>query len=107
MVGIMPGPRLDRLMAVPTAELAERDLRRAMSALQSLADQSDHCASFVRCALEQLTGIVASDLTTLSICDLACGTRRVIARKAETLSAADRAAFDQHFREHPLVRFHG
>jgi len=94
-------------MAVSTAELSERDLRSAMGALQSLADQSADCASFVRGALEQLTGIVASDLTTLSICDLAGGTRRVISRKAETLSTADRAAFDRHFREHPLVRFHG
>jgi DNA-binding CsgD family transcriptional regulator len=94
-------------MAVSTAELTERDLRSAMSALQTLADQSGDCASFVRGALEQLTGIVVSDLTTLSICDLARGTRRVISRKAETLSTADRAAFDRHFREHPLVRFHG
>jgi len=94
-------------MALPTAELAERDLRSAMGALQSLADQSNDCASFVRGALEQLTDVVASDLTTLSICDLARGTRRVISRKAETLSASDRAAFDRHFREHPLVRFHG
>jgi DNA-binding CsgD family transcriptional regulator len=94
-------------MAVSTAELTERDLRSAMGALQSLADQSADCASFVRGALEQLTDIVASDLTTLSICDLARGTRRVVSRKAETLSTTDRAAFDRHFREHPLVRFHG
>ena len=94
-------------MAVSTAELSERDLRSAMRALQSLADQSADRPSFVHGALEQLTGIVASDLTTLSICDLARGTRRVISRKAETLSSADRAAFDRHFREHPLVRFHG
>jgi DNA-binding CsgD family transcriptional regulator len=93
-------------MAVSTADLSERDLRSAMRALQLLADQSVDCPSFVRGALEQLPGIVASDLTTLSICDLAHGTRRVISRKAETLSAADRAAFDRHFREHPLVRFH-
>ncbi|HTV26303.1 MAG TPA: helix-turn-helix transcriptional regulator [Xanthobacteraceae bacterium] len=94
-------------MAVSTAELSERDLRSAMGALQSLADQSADCESFVRAALEQLTGVVASDLTTLSICDLARGSRRVISRKTETLSTADRTAFDLHFREHPLVRFHG
>jgi DNA-binding CsgD family transcriptional regulator len=94
-------------MAVSTAELTERDLRSAIGALQSLADQSADCASFVRGALEQLTGLVASDLTTLSICDLARGTRRVISHKSEALSAGDRAAFDRHFREHPLVRFHG
>jgi DNA-binding CsgD family transcriptional regulator len=94
-------------MAVSTAELSERGLRSAMGALESLADQSADCASFIRGALEQLTRVVASDLTTLSVCDLARGTRRVISRKAEALSTADRAAFDRHFREHPLVRFHG
>jgi DNA-binding CsgD family transcriptional regulator len=94
-------------MAVSTAELSERDLRSAMGALASLADQSTDCTSFVRGALEQLTGVIASDLTTLSVCDLARGTRRVISRKAETLSSGDRAAFDRHFRAHPLVRFHG
>jgi MFS family permease len=31
---------------------------------------------------------------------------RFIARRGETLSKADRLAFDQHFHEHPLVRFH-
>jgi DNA-binding CsgD family transcriptional regulator len=54
-----------------------------------------------------LTAAVSSDLTTLSVCDLAQGTRRVFGRSGETLSAADRAVFDHHFRAHPLVRFHG
>jgi DNA-binding CsgD family transcriptional regulator len=94
-------------MAAMLAELSERDLRSAIGVLQSLADRSADCSSFVVGALERLTDIVASDLTTLSMCDLARGSRRVIGRKAEGLSDADRAAFDQHFREHPLVRFHG
>lgn len=34
------------------------------------------------------------------------GTRKVFGRQAEALSNADRSAFDHHFREHPLVRFH-
>ena len=94
-------------MGALLARLPERDLRAALRALQMLADQSVSSASFIDAALEQLTGIVASDLTTLSICDLEAGTRRVVGRKGETLSEADRAAFDLHFREHPLVRFHG
>ena len=93
-------------MAAGLARLAERDLRVALRTLQSLAEQSASSASFVDTALDQLTGIVASELTTLSICDLAQGTRRVIGRRGEALSDADRAAFDRHFREHPLVRFH-
>ncbi len=93
-------------MGAVLAKLPERDLRAALSALRILAEQSDASASFIDAALEQLTGLVASDLTTLSICDLQQGSRRVVGRKAESLSAADRAAFDRHFREHPLVRFH-
>jgi DNA-binding CsgD family transcriptional regulator len=94
-------------MGALLARLPERDLRAALRALQSLAEQSTNSAAFVDAALEQLTDIVASDLTTLSLCDLAAGTRRVVGRKGESLSDADRAAFDRHFREHPLVRFHG
>jgi DNA-binding CsgD family transcriptional regulator len=88
------------------ARLSERDLRAALRALQLLADQSISSASFIDAALDQLTDIVASDLTTLSVCDLEAGTRRVVGRKGESLSEADRAAFNRHFHEHPLVRFH-
>jgi DNA-binding CsgD family transcriptional regulator len=93
-------------MVTLLAELPERDLRAALGALQALSAQSASCAGFIEAALEELTGIVASDLTTLSICDLEQGTRSVVGRKAESLSAIDREAFDRHFREHPLVRFH-
>ncbi len=93
-------------MGAALANLPERDLRAALRALRILGEQSVSSASFIEAALEQLTGIVASDLTTLSICDLQSGSRRVVGRKAEALSDADRAAFDRHFREHPLVRFH-
>jgi DNA-binding CsgD family transcriptional regulator len=94
-------------MAAMFAEVTARDLRSALSVLQSLAEQGADRRSFVSAALDQLTGMVASDLTTLSVCDLDRGTRRVIGRAGESLSPADRAAFDRHFREHPLVRFHG
>ncbi len=93
-------------MDATLTRIPERDLHAALRALRLLAEQSLSGASFIDAALEQLTGIVASDLTTLSICDLERGSRRVVGRKAETLSDADRAAFDLHFREHPLVRFH-
>jgi DNA-binding CsgD family transcriptional regulator len=92
-------------MDATLATLPGRELRAAMRALGVLAEQSAS-GTFVDAALEQLTGVVASDLTTLSICDLDQGSRRVVGRKAETLSEADRAAFDRHFRVHPLVRFH-
>ena len=94
-------------MAATLAELTERDLRGAMSVLGTLAESGGDCRSFVVAALEQLAGIVPSELTTLSICDLRHAHRHVVGRQGETLSDSDRAAFDQHFRDHPLVRFHG
>jgi DNA-binding CsgD family transcriptional regulator len=94
-------------MGATLANLNERDLRGAMSVLGSLAESSADCQSFVAAALEQLTTIVASELTTLSICDLRRAHRHVVGRQGEALSGADRAAFDQHFHNHPLVRFHG
>jgi DNA-binding CsgD family transcriptional regulator len=78
-----------------------------MTAVQTLAADDTDCASFVRRALDELPRLVSSDLTTLSLCDLAVGTRTVVVRDGESLPERDCAAFDRHFREHPLVRFHG
>ena len=86
--------------------LTENQLRGVLAAAQILAEQSTDSQSFVRGALDQLTDIVASDLTTLSLCDLGRNTRRVFGRQGEMLSEDDRRAFDRHFREHPLVRYH-
>ena len=93
-------------MAAPLADLTERELRGAVGLLQSLAEECGDCSSFIAATLDRLTGIVASDLTTLSLCDLERGTRQIVGRQAENLSQADRSAFDVHFHEHPLVRFH-
>ena len=94
-------------MGLEFSDLRGRDLRAAFGALNALSENDVDRAGFVEAAFEQLIGLVASELTTLSICDLQRGTRSVVGRKGETLSHADREAFDQHFRDHPLVRFHG
>jgi DNA-binding CsgD family transcriptional regulator len=94
-------------MTATQGDLRERDLRSAIGVLQSLAEERAGSRSFIVAALDRLTGVVASELTTLSLCDLERGSRSVIGRAGETLSDTDRAAFDRHFREHPLVRFHG
>lgn len=93
-------------MATLFRELNESNLRSALSAVQALADGSADRRSFVASALEKLTELVPSDLTTLSLCDLQRGTRTVFGRRGETISEADRGAFNRHFHEHPLVRFH-
>jgi len=72
-------------MATMLGALSERYLRGAVSVLQSLADESTDRQSFTIAALEKLTELVSSDLTTLSICDLEHGARRVIGRQGEAL----------------------
>jgi DNA-binding CsgD family transcriptional regulator len=93
-------------MASILSHLADRDARRAVKVMQALATSDDDAAGFVHDLLDHLPRLVGSDLTTLSLCDLTQGTRRVVGRPGEALSCEDRAAFDRHFREHPLVRFH-
>jgi DNA-binding CsgD family transcriptional regulator len=60
----------------------------------------------VRNVVEGLPRLVASEVTTLSICDLAAGTRRVIGFPSDAISREDEACFNRLLREHPLVRFH-
>lgn len=53
-----------------------------------------------------LASLVASEVTTLSVCDLLNGRRSVIGTPANAIGARDRAAFDHHFNTHPLVQYH-
>lgn len=56
-----------------------------------------------------LTGIprlVASELTTLSFCDLAHGRRTVISNPSRALGPEEIGCFDRFFATHPLVRYH-
>ncbi len=94
-------------MTALLAELSDSQVRRALGVVLALAEESDDGNAFIDGALEHLTSLVPSDLTTLSLCDLERGTRTVFGRQGEALSQADRDAFDHHFRQHPLVRFHG
>jgi DNA-binding CsgD family transcriptional regulator len=93
-------------MMADSTGLRGRDTRRALAAFSAIAAGGHDPRSFVGYALDQLAELVNSDLTTLSICDLERQTRVVMARPGEALSPEDRAAFDRHFREHPLVKYH-
>ena len=93
-------------MAAALTELKVGDLRKALAVVRELAEDSADRHAFVPNALDRLAGLVPSDLTTLSLCDLERGTRTVFGRRGESLSEADIEAFNRHFREHPLVRFH-
>ena len=90
-----------------TESLSSRDLRAALDFVGNVADAVDDIDGFARCSVEQLPRLVASELTTLSVCDLQSGQRHVIGVPPGTIDADARASFDRHFHEHPLVRYHG
>jgi DNA-binding CsgD family transcriptional regulator len=83
-----------------------RTFRAALDLLGAMNEAALDKASFARLGADGLPMLVASEFTTLSICHLASGKREVFGLPAGALSAEDRAAFDRHFHQHPLVRFH-
>ena len=86
--------------------LGTSDLRSALEALGSLAETSCNAASFARQGVACLPRLVGSELTTLSICDLATGHRSVVSDIPGAIARPEIEAFDRHLREHPLVRAH-
>lgn len=87
--------------------LRSADLRRALAFVSDIAATLDDAQAFAACGIEGLSALAASDLTTLSLCDLAHGRRLVFGAAAAAISKAEREAFDLHFHQHPLVRYHG
>ncbi len=60
----------------------------------------------VRTVVQGLPRLVDSELTTLSICDLQAGMRRVVAFPGDAICAEDQACFNRLIKTHPLVRYH-
>jgi len=87
--------------------LRTEDFKAALDLLGAIGEAPADRATFARLGVERLPSLVASEFTTLSVCDLASGRREVYGLPAGGLSADERAAFDRHFKHHPLVRFHG
>jgi DNA-binding CsgD family transcriptional regulator len=83
-----------------------RTFKAALDLLGAMNEAALDKPSFARLGVDGLPKLVASEFTTLSICHLASGKREVFGLPAGALSAEDRAAFDRHFHQHPLVRFH-
>jgi DNA-binding CsgD family transcriptional regulator len=84
----------------------QRTTRDAVSVLSAIGTAGADPEQFARIGVAQLPQLADSELTTLSVCDLATGRRRVVGSPGNTLSPADIEAFDRHFFAHPLVRFH-
>jgi DNA-binding CsgD family transcriptional regulator len=83
-----------------------RSLRAAFAALRAIGEGCPTPGEFARRGVRELPALVASEITTLSLCDLATGKRRVVSDPPHALRRIELDAFDRHFRDHPLVRFH-
>lgn len=94
----MHRPQMDLLRA--------RDLRAALDCVGDVAQAGDHVERFAEIGVQSLRRLVASELTTLSRCDLRSGRRIVVGVPPGAIGADERAAFDRHFHAHPLVRYH-
>lgn len=86
--------------------LREQDLRAALQVLRAVSAAGADWQSYAHAGVAALPTLVASEITTLSVCHLRSGHRSVIGSPDGRLSTQDRACFDRHFDEHPLVRFH-
>lgn len=87
------------------ARLSANDYRAGLNVVQQLAS-AQSAAEFARRGIALIGSLVPSELTTLSVCDLTTGRRSVVALPSGAIDAAERAAFDRHFNDHPLVRHH-
>ena len=87
-------------------DIRQCDLQAGLDALMAIGMASTSIDGFGRGGVAALRRMVPSDLTTLSICDLESGHRRVVSDVPDALSQREIDAFDRHFDEHPLLREH-
>jgi DNA-binding CsgD family transcriptional regulator len=86
--------------------LQRRDWRAGFELLHAVAEAEDGVDALARAAVSALPRLVASEITSLSVCDLESGRRKVVATPVAAIGADDIAAFNRHFRAHPLVHYH-
>jgi DNA-binding CsgD family transcriptional regulator len=91
---------------VAPGRLTERGARAALAMLAGVGTATSSVESFARAGVHALPALVGADLTTLSLCALGSGKRRVTGFPEKALAPADIACFDRFFFAHPLVRFH-
>ena len=87
--------------------LTRNDYASALALLARLEAESGSLEGFARASVQAIGNYVASEVTTLSVCDLVTGHRQVVALPGQRLAAADMECFDHYFFQHPLVRHHG
>ena len=85
--------------------VTRQELTRALDVLRAIGENVAGGGSFARHAVEALPALIGSDLTTLVVCDLDDGHRRVV--PSGLLARREIEVFDHYFHVHPLVREHG
>jgi DNA-binding CsgD family transcriptional regulator len=88
------------------ASFTARDLSSALCVLREIGEGCPTPGEFARRGVRLLPSFVASEITTLSLCDLVRGRRRVVSNPAAAFGRNALDAFDRHFFEHPLVCYH-
>jgi DNA-binding CsgD family transcriptional regulator len=99
--------RSPRSVPPDRVRLSQADLRAVLETLHELGEASASGEAFARHGVARLSHLVHSDLTTLSICDLGSGHRRVVSDQPGAISKRQIEVFDRYFYEHPLVCEHG
>lgn len=87
--------------------LTRNDYASALQLLARVETQSGNVEGFARAAVLALHEYIASELTTLSVCDLASGHRQVLGLPGMRLGADEITHFERHVIDHPLVRCQG
>jgi DNA-binding CsgD family transcriptional regulator len=87
------------------AHTSHRDLKSAVELIGAVGAHAG-AAEIAAAGVLKLPELVGSEVTTLSVCTLRTGHRRVICNPVKAISAGDIACFDRFFYEHPLVRYH-
>jgi hypothetical protein len=81
-------------------------MRAALDALHAIGEDCTDSSDFARRGVQCLPRLVSSELTTLSVCNLDSGQRRVVCDQLGAISRRELEVFDRYF-DHPLVREHG
>lgn len=87
-------------------QLSQRDITAAVRALEAIGSGDFDRVELVRRGLAELPRLMASELTTLSVCDLVSRRRTVVSDLPKAISPTDAECFNRFFHVHPLVRYH-
>ena len=82
-------------------------MRAALDTLHAIGQDCLASGDFARRGVQCLPRLVSCELTTLSVCNLDSGHRRVVCDQPGAISRRELEVFDRYFFDHPLVREHG